>query len=113
MTGSDDVSVHVCTVLYNSVMISISKARATLPELVDRVQAGEELVFSRHGVPVAVLISPDALRVRRAATVLAEAGAVREMIAASRARPLADGSALSAERADEMVDAVRRDRAPR
>lgn len=37
-----------------------------MPELLDRVLAGDEVTITRHGRPVAVVVRPDALRVRRA-----------------------------------------------
>ncbi|HLX30740.1 MAG TPA: type II toxin-antitoxin system prevent-host-death family antitoxin [Casimicrobiaceae bacterium] len=50
--------------------IDIDDARAILSELIERVQSGEEVVLTRHGVPVARLV-PDERRPRRsrAATV--------------------------------------------
>ncbi|MDR0482511.1 MAG: type II toxin-antitoxin system Phd/YefM family antitoxin [Cellulomonadaceae bacterium] len=44
---------------------TISEARATLPALVDLVHAGGEVTITRHDVPIAVLVSPDALQYRR------------------------------------------------
>jgi prevent-host-death family protein len=49
--------------------ITVSEARAALPELLSRVQDGEEITITRHGRPVAVLVRPDALRSRRSAGV--------------------------------------------
>jgi antitoxin (DNA-binding transcriptional repressor) of toxin-antitoxin stability system len=46
--------------------MTVSEARAALPELLDRVLAGEEVTITRHGRPVAVVVRPDSLRVRRA-----------------------------------------------
>jgi antitoxin (DNA-binding transcriptional repressor) of toxin-antitoxin stability system len=37
-----------------------------LPEVLDRVERGEEITITRHGRPAAVLLRPDALRTRRA-----------------------------------------------
>lgn len=39
---------------------SIAQARASLPTLVDEVQAGNEVELTRRGKPVAVLVSRDA-----------------------------------------------------
>jgi prevent-host-death family protein len=36
--------------------ISLAKAKAHLSELIDRVQAGEQVVITRHGRPVARLL---------------------------------------------------------
>ena len=60
--------VRCCTVTYNLTMTSMSasEARAALPELLNRVEGGEEVTITRHGHPVAVLVRPDSLRARRA-----------------------------------------------
>ena len=54
-----------CTSVYMTSM-SASQARAALPEILDRVTAGEEVTITRHGRAVAIVVRPDALRVRRA-----------------------------------------------
>lgn len=49
--------------LYTSVMTkrySIAEARASLPTLVDEVQAGREVELTRRGKPVAVVVSCEA-----------------------------------------------------
>ncbi len=38
----------------------IYEAKARLSELIERVAAGEEIVITRHGTPVARLVAPDA-----------------------------------------------------
>ncbi|QND59737.1 type II toxin-antitoxin system Phd/YefM family antitoxin [Mesorhizobium huakuii] len=40
--------------------VSITEARAKLSELVRRAKAGEEIVITRHGKPVARLLPPPA-----------------------------------------------------
>lgn len=40
-------------------MMSISEARAELPDLVSRVAEGEEVTITRYGRPAAVLVRPD------------------------------------------------------
>ena len=61
--------------MYNPVMTSMSasEARAALPELLNRVEDGEEVIITRHGRPVAVLVRPDSLRARRAESALEDA----------------------------------------
>jgi prevent-host-death family protein len=71
-----------------SATISVSEARATLPDMVDRVQAGEEITITRHGVPVAVLVSPGALRPRRATTAFELASRIGAELEAALQRPL-------------------------
>ena len=95
------------------ITITASEARATLPELLDRVLAGEEATITRHGQPVAVVVRPDALRVRRADRALGIAAKVRDALAAGRdlKLPLDDG--LSETRAEELVAEVRASRESR
>lgn len=47
--------------MYNLSMavMTISEARAALPEVLDRVAEGEEVTITRHGRPVAVVVRPD------------------------------------------------------
>lgn len=92
--------------------ISVSRARATLTELIARVTAGEEVTLTRHGTAVAVLVRPDALRPRRAEALLADAGRVGDLLATARETELGEPM-LSEQRAHELVDALRADRARR
>ena len=89
--------------------LSVSEARAILPELLDRVERGEEITITRHGRPAAVLLRPDAVRARRAEQTIGRARKVAELVSAARGRPLPE-AAVSGERAQEWADAVRADR---
>jgi antitoxin (DNA-binding transcriptional repressor) of toxin-antitoxin stability system len=40
-------------------VMTISEARAELPEVLNRAAAGEEITITRHGRPVAVVVRPD------------------------------------------------------
>ena len=60
--------------------ITVSQARAELPELLSRVDDGEEITITRHGRPVAVLVRPDALRSRRAGVALEDAERIHELL---------------------------------
>jgi antitoxin (DNA-binding transcriptional repressor) of toxin-antitoxin stability system len=93
--------------------ISVSEARATLPEMLDRVLAGEEVTITRHGKPVAVMLRPDAVRARRADQAFAEADRIGDLLREGRSTPLSDGPHLSRRRADELVAEVAADRAAR
>jgi len=86
--------------------VTVSEARAILPEILTRVSAGEEVTVTRHGAPVAVIVSPNLLRVRRADRALAAASEVRDIVARGRRSPLAQGDGLSEQRADELVGNV-------
>lgn len=87
--------------------MTVSEARATLPELLGRVLAGEEITLTRHGRAVAVLVRPDVLRRRRAGGAMAAAETVRDVLEHARTSPLSDGSGLAAERAEELLAEVR------
>ena len=91
--------------MYSGAMstMSVSEARAALPELLDRVLAGEEVTITRHGQAVAIVVRPDALRVRRADRALGDAERLRDMLDRARATPLSATPTLSAEQAHELV----------
>ena len=87
--------------------MTVSEARAILPQLLDRVSAGEEVTITRHGRPAAVLVRPDTLRARRADEALAVAEMVRDALEQGRRSPLSARPALSEERADALIEEVR------
>ena len=88
--------------------VRASDARQTLPELLDRVQDGEEITITRHGRPVAVLVDPKRLRNPRAAEVWAQVDAFEAQMEALRGQPLK--RTLSAEYAEELIAQIRADR---
>jgi hypothetical protein len=90
--------------------ISVSDARANLPELVDRVQAGDEITITRHGAPVAVLVSPGALRTRRASTAFELAARLGAELEAARQRPLRSDTTVDAGTAERWVAELRTER---
>jgi antitoxin (DNA-binding transcriptional repressor) of toxin-antitoxin stability system len=90
--------------------LSVSEARTILTEVLDRVERGEEITITRHGRPAAVLLRPDAVRMRRAEKVVEQAREVAALVSAGRDRPLA-APAVSAEHAAEWAEAVRAERA--
>ena len=93
--------------------IPVSEARAALPAVIERVMAGDEVTLTRHGVPVAVIVAPGALVVRRADSALRVADSVREVLEQAQRSPLPDRPALNAKRAEELVASVRADRSRR
>jgi len=93
--------------------MTVSEARAALPEILDRVIAGEEITITRHGREVAVLVRPDAIRVRRADQALAEAERLRILLDRGRNGSLADAPSVSVERAEELVANVAASRSAR
>lgn len=93
--------------------MSVSEARAALPEILDRVLAGEEVTITRHGHAVAVVVRPDAIRVRRADRALADAERLRNLLDRGRTARLADAPAVTVERAEELVAEVAATRSAR
>jgi prevent-host-death family protein len=90
--------------------MSVSEARAALPELLNRVERGEEVTITRHGRPVAVLVRPDALHVRRAEVVLDEAALIHDLLAEAAATPLPEDIGLTEQRAEELIAEIRASR---
>jgi prevent-host-death family protein len=90
--------------------MTVSEARAGLPEVLDRVGKGEEVTITRHGRPVAVVVRPDALRSRRADKALRTAEQTREAISTGRRSALRRAGGITPERADELVAGIRTDR---
>lgn len=93
--------------------MSVSEARAALPEILDRVIAGEEVTITRHGREVAVVVRPDAIRARRADQALADAERLRDLLDRGRSTRLADAPALSIRRAEELLAEVASSRSTR
>jgi prevent-host-death family protein len=92
------------------VSMTVSQARAALPELLSRVEDGEEVTITRHGQPVAVLVRPDALRSRRARAALEDAERIHDLLAEAAATALPEGPGLTAQRAEELIGEIRADR---
>lgn len=86
--------------------MTVSEARAGLPELLNRVQDGEEVTITRYGRPVAVLVRPDSLR-SRARETLQAAGRIHELLAGAAATELSGPGGLTAERAEELIGEIR------
>lgn len=96
-----------------STSVTVSEARAALPQILERVLAGEEVTLTRHGVAVAVVVRPDALKVRRAEGALAAVDALRDSIATGRRAPLSSRPKLSRSRAEALEADVRAARSHR
>jgi antitoxin (DNA-binding transcriptional repressor) of toxin-antitoxin stability system len=88
------------------VSVTASEARATLPQLLNRVEAGEEIVLTRHGRQIAVIVRPDALRIRRAGPALDAAAQIHDRLEAARRAPLPDRG-LTPRQAEAMIAEVR------
>lgn len=85
---------------------TVTEARATLPELLDRVEAGDEVVITRHGKPIAVLVAPERVRIRHAATSLDAARHLADLLAAAAQQPQGQPT-ITAHLAEQLVGEVR------
>jgi prevent-host-death family protein len=52
--------------------IDVSKAKANLPRLLDRVARGERITITRGGIPIAVIVPPEWHPGRRVGDVISE-----------------------------------------
>ena len=87
--------------------MTISEARAALPEVLDRVADGEEVTITRHGRPVAVVVRPDVLWSRRSRAALDEAERIHTLLTEAAAAELPSGAGLTAQRAEELIAEIR------
>ena len=78
--------------------IGILEARNTLSALIERVERGEEVTITRHGKPVAKLVSTDNENERKA-----RVRAAIEWVRANRAGNTLDGASIN-----EMIEEGRR-----
>ena len=92
--------------------VSVSEARAAFAEILDRVEAGEEITITRHDKPVAVVMAPNSVRTRRraAAEAIARAEQLHRDLEAARDQPLSLNGVISHERAEEWIREIRRER---
>lgn len=91
-------------------VMTVSEARAALPEVLNRVAEGEEVTITRHGRAVAVIVRPDVMWSRsRAESVLAEADQLMKLLQAAGESEL-PARGLTEEYAEELIAAIRADR---
>lgn len=90
--------------------VPISEAQADLARILERVTEGEEITLTRRGEAVAVMVRPDALRVRRAAGALNAAAGLQEAIRQGKSTRLDDHPGLDERRAEALVAHVRESR---
>lgn len=87
--------------------LSVSEARASFPQLLDRVVAGDEVTITRHGQAIAVVVRPDTLRVRRSSAAIAAAEAVRALLERGRRTPLTERATMTVAGAEALLSEVR------
>ena len=88
-------------------VMTVSEARAALPEVLNRVEAGEEVTITRHGRAVAVVVRPDVLWHRpRAVDVQAKTEQLERVLRAAGERELSLGG-LTEQYAEELIAEIR------
>ncbi len=91
-------------------VMTVSEARAALPEVLNRVEEGEEITITRHGRAVAVIVRPDIMWSRsRAESMLVEADKLHQLIGEAGKKEMTAGG-LTTEYAEELIAAIRADR---
>jgi antitoxin (DNA-binding transcriptional repressor) of toxin-antitoxin stability system len=98
--------------MYNNLMavMTVSEARAALPEVLNRVEDGEEITITRHGRAVAVIVRPDIMWSRsRAESLLVEADKLHQLIEEAGQREMSAGGPTP-EYVEELIAALRADR---
>lgn len=93
--------------------MTMSEVRANLAAVLDRVEAGEDVVVTRHGRLAAIIARPERVRSPRGDHLFAAADELRERIEMLREQPLGRGGGLSRESADDLVKEVRASREAR
>lgn len=86
--------------------LTVSQARARLPELLDRIERGEEITITRHGRPAAVLLRPDNVRTRRNEAAFAQAREIRRILEEVRHQPLGEPT-IDPARGEELIAELR------
>lgn len=88
--------------------MTVTEARAKLPEVLDRVLAGDEVTITRHGQPVAVVVRPGDRRVRRVnRAVEVMAADIGARLEAARRAPLVRSPGLTDDYAEELIAEIR------
>jgi prevent-host-death family protein len=89
-------------------VMTVSEARAALPEVLNRVEEGEEITITRHGRPVAVIVRPDIMWSRsRAEWVFVEADRLHKLIEEAGKSELLPTRGLTEEYAEELIAEIR------
>ncbi len=89
--------------------VTISQARASLPDLLTRVEQGDEITITRHGRAVAVLARPEVLH-RRTHVLTENLARIAEFGSAAAEPDLSIETGLTLKRAEQLIGAIRADR---
>lgn len=92
---------------------TISEARAHLPQLLTRVEDGDEVTITRHGKPVAVVVRPDTLRSRQKSPAWDNADRIGELLTQAWTTELPPNGGISTDRAEELIAEIREGRESR
>jgi hypothetical protein len=76
-------------------VMTISEARAALPEVLNRVDEGEEITITRHGRAAAVVVRPDIFWPQAGTDIVL--GDMHQVVAALRERAMQHGHTLEEE----------------
>jgi prevent-host-death family protein len=88
-------------------VMTVSEARAALPEVLNRVEAGEQVTITRHGRAVAVVVRPDVMwRLSPADDLTAQAEQLQHIIKMAGEREMPSGG-VSVEYAEQLVADIR------
>jgi antitoxin (DNA-binding transcriptional repressor) of toxin-antitoxin stability system len=89
-------------------VMTVSEARAALPDVLNRVAEGEEVTITRHGRAVAVIVRPDIVWSRsRAEVVLNEAAQMHALLDSVANAELDIGGGISEQYAEELIASIR------
>ena len=86
----------------------MTEARNRWTEVPDRVVEGEEVIITRFGRPVAVIVTPEALARRRVGDAIDQANRLRDLL--DLARTSSSSSGPSPSRAADLAARLRGDR---
>jgi prevent-host-death family protein len=87
--------------------MTVSQARAALPEVLNRVEEGEEITITRHGRAIAVIVRPDILwRRPQTGDLQAKAEQLERILQAAGEREISSGG-LTEEYAEELIADIR------
>ena len=92
--------------------VSVSEARAAFAEILNRVEAGEEITITRHDKPIAVVMAPRNVQTRRKAVAeaLERAAQIGRDIEAARDEPLSPHGVIAPELAEQWIRELRQER---
>ena len=90
---------------------TLFEAKTHLSALINRVEHdGETVIITRHGKPVAVLVSKDLMRKRRTARAFADAARIHQLIEDAGKRPWSELGSIDSDFAEEMIAEIRANR---